>query len=559
MKFADYEIIERCGAGAYGEVFLAKSRAGKLVALKLIGKSKQIAREFAGLRNYTRINDFRHLIQIFHVGETENQLYYTMEIADNLGSATEYIPATLDNVLAQKGRFTPAETIEIGKKILSGIAVLHQAGLIHRDIKPENILLVNGEIKLSDIGLLRAVSQTMTLGGTLGFIPPEKITSSSPSTSYERTKTDDLYAVGKVLYCCLTGNQVDDFPAFPGSLANREYRKLNLVLLTACARDPRLRFKNAEEFEQALQDGLAAQKRLFSLVIRSRYYLAGVLLAAGVFLLARVLPSATDTPSGNPIKDPQAPVAKSFEPTEEKIDELEIAKRVSFDFEVSDGSEGQSTGSFLDPIYQKYSPLTLEGQPRQMELVLADSFDNWGNWDSENSDGFSIYQQKLFIGNQGTIYLKTPILTPYAIRLELDDTELAGKLSFRLAALNAQKQEKAFYQCTLVSSDDNHLTLLPLEYQPPNGHPITFKPGAQPAARSGIHLIELVQTEHFFRFYMDNKLLLHAPSFFAKGYLGIKADRNSLRNTAFIRNLKVLKIETKPDCPAEKRYSLPNS
>ena len=78
IDIPDYEILKKCGHGAYGEVWIARNRAGALVALKTIEKSEQIEKELAGLRCYSRIADSPHLIRLFHIGEIGNTLYYTM-------------------------------------------------------------------------------------------------------------------------------------------------------------------------------------------------------------------------------------------------------------------------------------------------------------------------------------------------------------------------------------------------------------------------------------------------------------------------------------------------
>ena len=257
MEIPDYEILKRCGHGAYGEVWIARNRAGVSVALKTIDKSELIEKELAGLRSYSRITGSPHLIRIFHVGESGETLYYTMELADDLGTGELYIPATLSNLLKLKKRFTPAETTELGLKLLAGLEILHKARLVHRDIKPENILYVNGEPKLSDIGLVRSALQEQSLGGTPGFIPPERLESGAGAG----TAADDLYAVGKVLYCCLTGNGVEEYPSFPASLLDEDYCRLNEVILTACNRNAALRFRNTREFREALSSGIGSRNR----------------------------------------------------------------------------------------------------------------------------------------------------------------------------------------------------------------------------------------------------------------------------------------------------------
>ena len=208
MKIPGCRLIGKCGVGAFGEVWIAEDAAGRRVALKTVEKSAQSDRELAGLRTYARLGENPHLIRIFHAGELPERIFYTMELADPLEENAPYRPATLANVLKLRGRLCAEATAFLGGELLQGIAALHRAGLIHRDIKPENILYVGDTIKLSDIGLLRSFSHSLSIGGTLGFIPPERLAESSGCRSPE----DDLYALGKTLYCVWSGNPPEDSP-----------------------------------------------------------------------------------------------------------------------------------------------------------------------------------------------------------------------------------------------------------------------------------------------------------------------------------------------------------
>ena len=163
------------------------------------------AREISGLQHYAKISNSGNLIRIFHIAETPDFLYYTMELADDLNPGNkdpeQYIPATLSNIMAQKKRLSPGETLRIATELLRGLQDLHKNQLVHRDIKPENILMINGVAKLSAVGLVRNINHLLSFGGTLGFIPPERLQTNESG----QTREDDLYAVGKVLYCLLTG------------------------------------------------------------------------------------------------------------------------------------------------------------------------------------------------------------------------------------------------------------------------------------------------------------------------------------------------------------------
>ena len=84
----------------------------------------------------------------------------------------------------------------------------------------------------------------MSLAGTLPFIPPEQSTG----------KEADLYAVGKLLYCMITGLSPDDFPTIPPNLMTPEIKKLNRVIVKACAKNPAKRYVSVREVRDAITD-----------------------------------------------------------------------------------------------------------------------------------------------------------------------------------------------------------------------------------------------------------------------------------------------------------------
>ena len=134
-----YRILQTCGRGSYGTVFLAESvLTGRRVALKILDGDHE-ARELEGL---IRCRECRHanLIRIHHIERLpDHRLYYTMDAADDRGGGGEYVPDTL----AARGRIPPAELIPVLNALLDGLSALHGRKLVHRDIKPENILFVD--------------------------------------------------------------------------------------------------------------------------------------------------------------------------------------------------------------------------------------------------------------------------------------------------------------------------------------------------------------------------------------------------------------------------------
>ena len=282
MQIPDYKLVSRCGRGGFGDVWIAETHVGMLVALKIIDCSADAARELQGLRNFVKLCSSPHLVQIFHVGETAESLFYTMELADDLNCGQgKYLPATLANMLISGKKFTPEEVAETGSQLLEAISQLHKNNFSHRDIKPENIIFVNGVVKLSDMGLLREISETMSIGGTIGFIPPEKLACGVGS----RDQGDDLYALGKVLYCMLTGNPPEKFPSLPVELVGDENAKaINKVINAACSKEPRCRFSSAEDFARAIKNSIDAGFRKKQL--RRRLGMYAAFLCAGAAIAA---------------------------------------------------------------------------------------------------------------------------------------------------------------------------------------------------------------------------------------------------------------------------------
>jgi len=255
--FHGLTILACCGAGAYGEVYYCKDVSGKFLAVKIVSKQMlgtHWQRELQGVINYRRITENApELLQIFHVEETEDSFFYTMEPADSCVEG-EYHPDTLGQRL-QAGAIPQDEQLPILKGIFAGIKTIHDAGFAHRDIKPDNILFVKGVPKLGDIGLLSSLSNTMTaIAGTIEFIPPEMRDSPEEQDRPSRQKSD-LYALGKVLYCMLTGNEPQHFPSTPEnmSISDRQQKLLWQLSLALCNREPLYRLHAIVGIEEELQ------------------------------------------------------------------------------------------------------------------------------------------------------------------------------------------------------------------------------------------------------------------------------------------------------------------
>ncbi len=258
-RFEQFQILDFCGKGATGEVYLARTDDDQTCAIKIVdGISKEkLAQEAQSLQHYRdNIGKHPNLIEIDSVGYTaDGILYYTMVAADNLSNESEgYRPDTLENRLAF---FPPPDINTIYRwmnPILSGLDDLHQAGYYHRDLKPANILFVDGKPKIADVGLLIAKDheETSPLAGTYGFIPPESF--GATIRNLPQDGACDIYAAGIILYCLLSGMSPLDYPIIPENIPVEHIQKLRSIYLRACHPKPAQRFKNILEFRLALTD-----------------------------------------------------------------------------------------------------------------------------------------------------------------------------------------------------------------------------------------------------------------------------------------------------------------
>ncbi len=259
----DYTAISQIGAGSFGTVWLVKKHSldDQLKAVKFLRRSEEVFnggksswRDVEGVKLYARHNiTHQNLIKILDTRDTGTDFFYCTDAADDAsgGKGAAYVPDTLALRL-KRGAGTLmefGEMLRIGLGLLDGLRALHAAGLCHRDVKPSNVLFVNGLPVLADMGCVASVNASEYTGFTRGFIPPR-----AAGEKYDPID-HDLYALGKVLYSCWSGNDVCDFPQVPVSLLRTsEGARFNrFLVMQACASTRRERFASADEFAHALR------------------------------------------------------------------------------------------------------------------------------------------------------------------------------------------------------------------------------------------------------------------------------------------------------------------
>ena len=200
-RIGPYAIIGRLGAGAMGQVFLARSTTGRLVAVKTIqvalaeepGFRARFAREVAAA---SRVS-----------GVFTAALIEADPDADLPWVATAYIPAPSLSTLVKKTGPLPVPAVRwLAAGCAEALQSIHGAGLLHRDVKPSNVLVAPDGPRVIDFGVARAserVQLTTTRGaaGTPAYMAPEQArdaTQASPAS--------DVFSLGATLVYAATGH-----------------------------------------------------------------------------------------------------------------------------------------------------------------------------------------------------------------------------------------------------------------------------------------------------------------------------------------------------------------
>lgn len=202
-KFDNFVLIKRLGRGAKGTVYRAKDalldRDVAIKVLKSDGKENAVIAEktINEARNLAALNH-PNIVQIFHLGNYENQPYIVMELLDG-GSAKKHTKAF--------NKLDEAAGLDLAIGIAEGLGGANEAGLLHRDVKPSNILYdANKRAKLIDFGLAQKEDDQLVGGiGSPYYIAPE-VARNKP---YDFRA--DMYSLGVSVYHVLAGK-----PPFKG-------------------------------------------------------------------------------------------------------------------------------------------------------------------------------------------------------------------------------------------------------------------------------------------------------------------------------------------------------
>jgi serine/threonine protein kinase len=258
-----YDLLGRLDAGGMGVIYKALHRGlGMVVALKVVrgaawdtpqalARFQAEARAVAGLShpNVVRVYDYGEWRP---TGAGTSLPYFTMEFVEG-GS------------LAKKlgGRpLAPRPASELVETLARAMHYVHEKRIVHRDLKPANVLLAqDGTPKIADFGLAKRLESDPRLTtsrsvlGTASYMAPEQ----AAGRAKEVGPPTDVYALGAILYECLTGRPpfreesheltinklLTDDPVPPRQLQRDIPPELEAVCLKCLEKEPAQRYTSA--------------------------------------------------------------------------------------------------------------------------------------------------------------------------------------------------------------------------------------------------------------------------------------------------------------------------
>ncbi|MGW2523875.1 RodZ domain-containing protein [Streptomyces sp. NPDC001617] len=195
-----YTVERELGAGGMGTVYLARSRGGRAVAVK-VARPELAADPHFRARFRAEVEAARR-VGGFHTAPVVD----ADPDAEAPWLATAYIPGpTLAELIESQGPMDKEQLRSLGAALAEALQAVHACGLVHRDLKPGNIIMADDGPRVLDFGIARAVESTRLTAtgaafGTPGYLAPEQ------AQGDEVGGAADVFALGAVLVAAAGGS-----------------------------------------------------------------------------------------------------------------------------------------------------------------------------------------------------------------------------------------------------------------------------------------------------------------------------------------------------------------
>ncbi|MFD5420905.1 serine/threonine-protein kinase [Streptomyces sp. NPDC127069] len=212
-QIGDYTVVRPLGSGGMGSVYLAQSRSGRLVAIKVIRPEYAADPQFRA--RFRQEVEAARKVGGFHTAAVVD----ADPDAPQPWMASAYVEGpTLQAEVARQGPFSEVQLWWLTAALAEALVAIHSHGLVHRDLKPANIVLASDGPRVLDFGIARAMEESGLTAdgfvvGTAGYHSPEQ------ARGHLVTGASDVFALGAVLVSASGGSAFGD-----GSAAGLLYR-----------------------------------------------------------------------------------------------------------------------------------------------------------------------------------------------------------------------------------------------------------------------------------------------------------------------------------------------
>ncbi|MFI2315417.1 serine/threonine-protein kinase [Streptomyces sp. CB00072] len=190
QEIGGYRLHARLGSGGMGVVYLAHTRGGRPIALKVVREDYAADPGFR-LRFADEVASARRIHGLF-----------TAQVIDSGVDdpipwlATAYVPGpSLAQAVQRHGPLPPRTVLLLVAGIAEALQAIHGAGVVHRDLKPANVLIAEDGPRVIDFGIARAadaagLTATGLRIGTAAYMAPEQ------AMGLPVTPAADVFALG---------------------------------------------------------------------------------------------------------------------------------------------------------------------------------------------------------------------------------------------------------------------------------------------------------------------------------------------------------------------------
>ncbi|KXF53930.1 protein kinase [Rhodococcus sp. SC4] len=196
-----FEDPQEIGRGGFGVVYrCTQTSLDRIVAVKVLTADlveQNRARFFREQRAAGRLTGHPHIVNVLHVGATDNGRPYIVMPYHPLDS--------LDAYIRRHGPLPLQDALRLGVKMAGALESAHRIGILHRDVKPGNILLTDyGDPALADFGIAHIAGAFETTAGIVtgspAFTAPEVVRGEPAAAAA------DVYGLAATLFAAITGH-----------------------------------------------------------------------------------------------------------------------------------------------------------------------------------------------------------------------------------------------------------------------------------------------------------------------------------------------------------------